>query len=99
MSSTLSAQIWDSKINNPTLKLVLLKLTDNSCDEGFCVANLPMMADFCDLTINQLIKSIDFLIKCGFLYKEPPEDFAPNPFQLTLDQGDTSLFPSFSVKD
>lgn len=99
MSSILYAQIWDTKINNPTLKLVLLKLTDNSCDEGYCIANIPMMADFCDLTTKQLIKSIDFLIKCGFLHEEEPDDFAPTPFQLTLEQGDTSLLPSFSSKE
>ncbi len=58
------------KVGNPLRKLVLIKLADNSNDQGECWPSYQYIADQCEISKRSVISHIGALINSGLLKKE-----------------------------
>lgn len=69
MSMYLTAAAFKLKVGNPLRKLVLLKLADNSNDDGECFPSYQRIADDCEISRSSVINHIAWLEKAGIISK------------------------------
>ncbi|EDL0766741.1 helix-turn-helix domain-containing protein [Salmonella enterica subsp. enterica serovar Muenchen] len=88
MSMNLMAKAMSIKVGNPLRKLVLIKLADNSNDEGECWPSYQHIADQCEVSRSTVKIHIRALEDMGLLKREfrrKGELNQSNVFYLTLD--------------
>ncbi|EBI1552700.1 helix-turn-helix domain-containing protein [Salmonella enterica] len=88
MSMNLMAKAMSIKVGNPLRKLVLIKLADNSNDEGECWPSYQHIADQCEVSRSTVKSHIRALEDMGLLKREfrrKGELNQSNVFYLTLD--------------
>ena len=69
MSMYLTAAAFKLKVGNPLRKLVLLKLADNSNEDGECFPSYQRIADDCEISRSSVINHIAWLEKAGIISK------------------------------
>lgn len=87
MSMMLMVRAMQIKVGNPLRKLVLLKLADNSSDQGECWPSIQYIADQCEISKRSVINHIDELCNAGMLKKvsrKGPKGNSTNVYVLTL---------------
>ena len=88
MSMLLMVKAMNMKVGNPLRKLVLLKLADNSNDDGECWPSYQHIADQCEISRSSVKAHVRELEKCGLLKREMrsgEKGNSSNVFHLTLD--------------
>lgn len=67
MSIRLLANVWDTPMNSPVNKLVLLAIADNANDQGQCFPSIKTIETKCDLSRRAVFEAISALKTMGFL--------------------------------
>ena len=67
MSAKFTFLAWDTKIDNPPLKLALLQLANNADDDGFSYYSISKMAVACGMSDRTFMRKIAELEKIGVL--------------------------------
>jgi len=70
MSTDLMVKAMKTKVGNPLSKLVLVKLPDNSSDQGECWPSYQHIADRCEIGRSTVRLHVRELEKAGFLRRE-----------------------------
>lgn len=63
MSIRLMTRAWDTKCESHTSKIVLLKLADNSNDQGFCWPSIATIAEQCELSLQGVRDQVSVLVE------------------------------------
>jgi hypothetical protein len=61
---------FKARVNSPITKLVLIKLADNSNDDGLCFPSYQHIADQCEISRQSAINHVKILLELGVLQKE-----------------------------
>jgi hypothetical protein len=95
MSIHISSKAWKVKGLSASQKLVLLKLSDMSNDEGICWPSIPTIARECDCSERTVQRIIIELSKVGHLTRENREGkvsiFCIHPTIFDLKRGDIGV--------
>ncbi|MCW9717363.1 helix-turn-helix domain-containing protein [Avibacterium sp. 21-599] len=97
MSMLLMVKAMQCKVGNATRKLVLLKLADNSNDEGVCFPSYQHIADQCEITRRSAISHIEALIEMGWVEKKErktKEGNTSNLYILHLKKASENSIPA-----
>ncbi|HEX4468585.1 MAG TPA: helix-turn-helix domain-containing protein [Gemmatimonadaceae bacterium] len=71
MSVHVTSWVWSQKIGDPEAKLVLLKLADQSNDEGHCWPSRETIAEACETSVSTVKRRVAFLVELGVLEVRP----------------------------
>ena len=67
MSVHVSSPTWKLQLKDPLKKLILLKLADNSNDEGFCWPSIATIVRETEISESTVCKKLSELEKDGYL--------------------------------
>ena len=85
-----------AKTGSSARKLVLLKLADNSNDEGVCFPSHQNIADHCEMTKRSVITHINRLEADGFLtktHRKTQKGNSSNNYQLSISPPSENISP------
>ena len=77
----------ETKVGNPTRKLVLIKLCDNANDSGECWPSHQYIADHCETTRRSVLQHIKKLVEDGFIrstQRKGPKGNSTNVYQMVF---------------
>lgn len=90
MSAKFTFLAWDTKIDNPPLKLALLQLANNADDDGFSYYSISKMALACGMSDRTFMRKIAELEKAGILTVERRSN-RPSLYTLRGDEMGVTL--------
>lgn len=97
MSAKATYWAWEQQVDNPSTKLVLLKLADNANDKGVCWPSFGYLSHHTGFNRRTIMRHIQTLESAGLLtitQRKDKENIAknlPNLYQLNLAKGSDRL--------